>query len=274
MVYLEEAGRQEADSFLVKGKIMKTTFGSFCGTLAAITLAAQPVAADHHEGMQFAANELMLCAYKDGKDRDDLMDLTKAFNKWLKKNDANYTYYLLSPHYHEDASEMDFAWVGTWPDGAGMGAGYDAWMSDDDDVGQMFDDVMDCSMAMSPVTPVHTPDDGPWERGVVWFQRCEREDGASLSDAVMAHKKASMAMAEMGETSASWVFLPGLGFGDPDFDYYHVQAWPNYTELGKGFDNYFNKGGWKAVSEAEGGVMECHSPNLYTFRMMHSAAND
>lgn len=249
---------------------MKTMFGSVVLSTGVFSLIAMPVQADHHMEMQFAPSEMMTCAYKEGKDRDDLNKLTNAFTKWVKKNDANYTYYLLTPNWHEDASEWDFAWIGSWTSGAGMGKGYDAWMDDDDDVGAMFQDVMDCNYSLSSVTPITVPDDGaPWERGVVWFSRCELDEDAGLGDAIGAHRAMSSAMAEMGQSSVSWAFLPALGFGDVEFDYYHVQAWPSYSQLGMGFDNYFNKGGWKVQSEAQEDTVSCASPNLYTFRMVY-----
>jgi hypothetical protein len=70
--------------------------------------------------------------------------------------------------------------------------------------------------------------------------------------------------------AASWVFLPGLGFGDVDFDYYQVVSWPTYTGFGSAFDAFFNNGGWKAQTEAMTDTVECQSPNLYDSRLMHA----
>lgn len=253
---------------------MKTTLLSFATTLALVSLPTLPVSADNHSELSFNANELAWCNMKEGKDRDDLKDLTKAFNRWLDKNDTGYTYFFLESHYHEDHSAVDFYWVGSWEDGAGMGAGYDAWMSDNDGVGEQFAEVVDCNFVMTPATTVFEADGGLAERGVVWFRHCDIDDDASLGDAVAAHRSSAEAMAEMGEVSSSWLFLPGLGFGDADFDYYHVQAWPSFSALGTGFDNYFNKGGWKAVAEDQSGVLECESANLYTYRLMYSGQQD
>jgi hypothetical protein len=250
---------------------MKTVFNSILVTTGVLSLVSISAQAEHHMEMQFAPSELMTCAYNEGKNSDDLKKLTNAFTKWVKKNDPDYTYYILSPAFHEDASDWDFALVGSWSSGAGMGSGYDAWMADSDDVGPMFDDVMDCNSSLASVTPISLPEEGgPWEKGVVWFSRCELEDDASLGAAIAAHRSMAAAMTEMGETSVSWAFVPALGFGDADMDYYQVQAWPSYGQLGAGFDNFFNKGGWKLQAEVNE-MTECSSPNLYTFRLMHAA---
>ena len=74
-------------------------------------------------------------------------------------------------------------------------------------------------------------------------------------------------MAELGSPSFSWAFLPALGFGDVKFDYYHVESWASYADLGAGFDGYFNKGGWKTDNEAMTGTASCGSPNLYDFHL-------
>lgn len=240
-------------------------------TAGVLSVVALPAQADHHMELKFAPSEMMTCAYKDGKDRDDLDKLTKAFSKWAKKNDPDYTFYILSPNFHEGAEDWDFAWIGSWSSGTGMGTGYDAWVKDNGDVGPMFDDVMDCNSSLAAVTPISAPDDGdPWERGVVWFSRCELQGDAGLGEAVAAHRAMSDAMTKMGETSVSWAFVPALGFGDAEMDYYQVQAWPSYSEIGAGFDNFFNKGGWKPQAEVNEKA-ECASPNLYNFRLVHAA---
>lgn len=249
---------------------MKIRFASVALGAGMCSLVGLPVQADHHMEMQFAPAHMMTCEYNDGKGSKDLDRLTKAFTKWAKNNSDNYTYYILTPAFHEGA-QWDFAWLGSWTSGAGMGSGYDAWMADDDGVAAMFADVGSCGASMASVTPITMPDqDGPWDSGVVWFSRCNIDDDAGLADAIGAHRTMSKAMSEMGQVSASWAFLPALGFGDVEFDYYHAQAWPSYSQLGSGFDAYFNKGGWKTQAAAQKDVVECSSPNLYDFRTMHT----
>jgi hypothetical protein len=246
---------------------MKTIANSAALTLGLFSAAAMPVHAQDAPELSFYPSELMLCSYKDGMGRKDLDKVTAALNKWLKKTEASYTYYLLSPMYHEDDSEFDYGWVGSWDNGTSWGADYANWFDDDDGIGEMIAEVATCSQSLASTTPIHLPESGgPWESGVVWFQRCERDDDVSLSDAIAAHRTYSEAAAEMGEETASWVMMPTLGMGDPEFDYYHVQAWRGFAEIGKGFDNYFNNGGWKMESEVMEDI-ECASPNLYLFRL-------
>ena len=251
---------------------MKAIFGSAVTTLAVLGIASNAVQADHHmQAMSFAPVELFACTFNEGKDNDDLKELSKRFNKWLSKNDPGYAYWVLSPRFRAEDSKMDFAWIGSWADGAAMGSSYDNWMKDDGGVGPMFAEVMDCAYSLASATAIHAPE-GEWPKSsVVWFSRCEQEDDVSLMEAVSAHRSSTAAMQEMGAAqSASWVFLPALGFSDIEFDYYHVQSWPSYAALGSGFDAYFNRGGWKSQAEALADKVECSSPNLYDSSLMHA----
>jgi hypothetical protein len=249
---------------------MKTMFGSLMLSTGVLSLAAMSVQAQEPMAMEFGPSELMTCTYNEGKDSDDFEKLTDAFTKWVKKNDPDYTYYALASSFHEDSSAWDVGILGIWNSGTGWGKGYDAWMSDDDDVGAMFADVMECNNSLAAVTEITSrPETGPWDTGVVWFSRCEMEDDVTLVDAIGAHRAQIDAAREMGEDTVSWAFLPALGFGDAEFDYYQVQAWPSYSEIGGGFDNFFNKGGWK-YQEAVGEKTSCSSPNLYNFRTMYT----
>ncbi|MEM9313754.1 MAG: hypothetical protein AAGA95_03930 [Pseudomonadota bacterium] len=251
---------------------MNTVTCSALMSSAVLAITSLPSQADNHlpAPMQFAPAELMVCEYMDGKGPQDLRRLTAAFSAWVAEYDKDYSYWMVWPEFHEDDSEWDVGLLGAWTTGAGFGAGYDAWASDRGDVGDTFAEVLDCNNTMAAVTPILVPQEAmSWDRGTLWFQRCTRADGVQLGDAVAAHRRASMAIAELGETAASWAFVPVLGAGDPDFDYYHVQSWGSHSAMGAAFDAYFNNGGWMGVTAALGDRMNCATPNLYAWRLMH-----
>ncbi|MFT7287768.1 MAG: hypothetical protein ACI87W_001883 [Halieaceae bacterium] len=134
------------------------------------------------EAPQFAPVEMFPCTYNDGKDAKDLMQLGKEFNKWLEGNDLTYTYWVLTPRFRAEDPEMDFAWIGSWANGAAMGNSYDNWMKDDAGVGPMFEDVMDCSYSLASAVDIRVPE-GDWpKQSVVWFARCEREAGSGKGE--------------------------------------------------------------------------------------------
>jgi hypothetical protein len=251
---------------------MKSVLSSTLVSSAVLAVASLPltVNAQTPDNLQFAPVEMMVCQYQEGKGPEDRKALTDAFTAWSAENDKDYSYWMIWPEFHEDDSEWDVGILGSWSDGAGFGAGYDAWAEDRGDVGDLWQEVLDCNNTMAAATPIMVPKAAmSWDRGTLWFQRCTRADGVRLSDAVAAHRQASMAMAEMGESAASWAFIPVLGAGDPDFDYYHVSSWPSHSALGVAFDAYFNKGGYLAVDGALSGRTDCATANLYAWRLMH-----
>jgi hypothetical protein len=110
--------------------------------------------------------------------------------------------------------------------------------------------------------PIHAPD-GPPDDGLVMFASCSLEDGATHEAAIKAHGKASAAMRGKGMEANSWLFYPGLGMGDVDFDYYLVSTFKDYPALGNTFEVYNNKGGWQDRMAAMKGVTSCDSPRVY-----------
>ena len=86
------------------------------------------------------------------------------FNKWSDKNDNNYGAWILTPQFKAGGLDFDFLWVGSWNTGAEMGAGMDKWMNGgaSGDVGQAFNQVMDCSTGHVLMTSVEVnAPDGP-----------------------------------------------------------------------------------------------------------------
>jgi hypothetical protein len=251
---------------------MKTVTSSAVLSSALFAVFANPGQADSHKPppMEFSPAEMMVCKYQEGKGPEDRKRLTDAFTAWAAENDEAYSYWMLWPEFHEDDTDWDVGLLGAWSSGAGFGAGYDAWAEDRGEAGELFDEVLDCSNAMAAVTPIMVPEEAmTWDRGALWFQRCTRAEGVGLRDAVAAHRMGAMALADMGQVSASWAFVPVLGAGDPDFDYYHVESWGSHTALGESFDRYFNEGGWMSVTTALGNKVDCATANLYGWVLMH-----
>ena len=180
------------------------------GTLLNTAFTGQAFAQDA-AALEVTPVEMMACSFKEDKSWDDLDELTEAFNKWLRKNDKDYTYWTFAPVFRED-NELDFAWIGGWSNGAMFGSSWDNWF--DDGVGKLFNETADCVISLASVTTVRAPADDWPEAGVTWFSRCTLEEGVSLRDAAAAHGAMGSAMAGMGSPAASWLFLPALGFGD------------------------------------------------------------
>lgn len=241
--------------------------------LAVLTMAIALPALAQEEAPAVAPVEMFYCDFREGADMDDLKGVAKDFAGWAEKSD-NYSAWILTPQFRTNGETWEVGWMGSWPSGTAMGAGMDAYQAEGGKLAAAFDEVITCSgHGLASAMAVHAPK-GPGDNGPVWFSSCELEDDATIADAMEAHGQYSTAMRGMGvDDTMSWAFLPTLGGGDVDFDYWHVVAWESYADFGKAYDAYFNNGGQEAMQEATGGVVSCDLPRIYDARLVVKPAS-
>ncbi|MDA8752632.1 hypothetical protein N9M39_00565 [Halieaceae bacterium] len=258
---------------------MKNAVSAVTGALAvAVSMGFSGNVQSQERAAGAAPVEMFICRWQEGKDMDDLRKVVSSFNKWADKHDAAYTAWTITPQFRSVSSPDDVfhvGWIGAWPDGASMGGGMDAWMSEGGDVAASMAEVVDCSSAhMLAASYVVSAPDGPPDNGIVWFSSCTLEEGATLKDALAAHSKVSADMKAMGSKSSTWAFVPTLGAGDIEFDYYQVVAHDSYADLGANFDRWFNGGAGAKARAAMDGVASCDSPRLYDAALMRDGSQD
>lgn len=219
--------------------------------------------------------ELFACQWQDGKDMEDLRKVTERFNSWADKRDSAYNAWTLIPVFRTAEEGLDVGWIGSWGSGPEMGASLGTWMSEGRDMAADFNEVIDCSDAHALMASyaVNAPE-GPPGDGLVWFSSCTLGEGVSIDQAMAAHRKVAAMMREMGGKASSWVFVPALGAGDIEFDYYHVVLHDSYADLGSNFDRYFNSGGYSRAAASMQDVASCDSPRLYDARRVRAAAGN
>ncbi len=249
------------------------------GTLAQEPAAAAPAAAAPAAAASAAADratpvEMYACNLRDGKDMGDLAKINVKFKAMMAENKTAYSAWMLTPQLRSGEGGFDVGWLGSWADGASMGAAMDSRMSGPAaEMLKGYEAIMDCSaghMLMVSET-VHAPD-GPPDNGVVLFSSCEVAEGSNMDAAVAAHVKVSAGMRKRGGKGSSWLFYPALGFGAVDFDYYEVVAFENYAGLGESFELMTNGGAWEANMKVFKGVTSCDSPRVYDARLVSKPA--
>lgn len=223
-----------------------------------VSLTAQ---ADNHTETDVDPVDLYSCTFKEGKGMADLDKLDARFKKWAEKNDKGQSAWRIAPILRGNNEPFDVGYLGSWNSGAEMGAGMDAWGAGGDLLAE-YEATIDCSHVLTASAEINAPN-GPPENGIVWFSSCTLAEGSTHEDAFAAHKATSAAMREMGGKAQSWLFYPSLGFGDIEFDYYSVVSFNSMSELGEGWEMYYNKGGWKKAQAAEQ-VTSCDSPRVYS----------
>ena len=198
------------------------------------------------------------CTWQDGKGMADLVKVAKKFSQWADKQGSKYSAWILTPQFHTDVG-FEVGWLGGWQSGAEMGKTLDNWQANGQELAAEFTAVMDCSgrHELATAMPIHAPD-GPGDSGKVLFSACSKADGKSWDDVMTAHANAGKMMRDKGaKAHGSWMFFPGIGAGDYDFDYWRVIAFNSFADFGATSEVYINGGGWEESMKMMGGVTRC-----------------
>jgi hypothetical protein len=240
---------------------------------AAVITWIQPAQAQAQDAkaMPPAPVEAFYCNLKEGKSKQELMQVAERFSKWADKHDPGYAAWVLSPQFGLGAELPQLIWLGSWPNGSAMGKGIAGYQKDGRDLADAFDTVLDCSMghALASSIEINVPD-GPPGDGVVMFTQCSIAEGSDWNKAVTAHKSFSTAMRSMGAKGSNWVFFPMLGGGDLEHDYLAVSTFKDWADYGAAYDIYVTGGGWQKAMETYKGVTSCNerSPTVWDVKLV------
>lgn len=247
---------------------MKNAICMTVGAAVFAALASAPVNADDH--MTAQPVELYACTFRDGKGMKDLEKANASFKKWAADNTSGHSAWMITPQFRSMDTEFHVGWIGAYQSAADFGSSTDKWVNASGSVSQAYYDAVECSHAMMSSYATGGQGGAPGD-GVVWFSRCSLEDDASVADAAAGHAGVAAMMEEMGAGGSSWMFVPGLGSAEAEFDYYHVAAWPSYPAFAKAWEAYVNGGGMAKAAEHTEGVSRCKSPNMYDAQLILAA---
>ncbi|MEJ2533276.1 MAG: hypothetical protein P8Y92_15930 [Halioglobus sp.] len=206
--------------------------------------------------------EFFACNWVEGKGMDDLQKVVADFQKYADANDSNYSAWLLSPQFHQPGI-FDVGWLGSWPSGTDFGVSQENWQSKGRDMAAAFAEVVECGehiMALSK--PINAPEGTP-EDGILLVAACSLKDGKTLQDAYAAHLKSGLVMKGQGSLGVSWFYMPALGTGHMDFDYWHLVGFYRYSDMGATMEMYVNEGGMKKAQELIGSTSTCDAWTVF-----------
>ncbi len=73
------------------------------------------------------------CKLNDGKELSDLMDWAEEWGELVDDlPDDGYNAWVMTPMYSSNMTDLDFLWVGAWPDYTRMGSGMDGFFNGDE----------------------------------------------------------------------------------------------------------------------------------------------
>ena len=240
---------------------------------AALLFGMAPALADNHEqeARRFVPVETFTCNYRAGKGPADLDKVIGNWNEWMDDNGAeDYFAMTLTPHYFGE-NTFDVGWLGSWPSGEAMGRGTDMWMSKGSEVGQQFDEVLECnSHSNFATTELKSPGEGPApDTLVLAFSDCTGpEDSEKWADLFNGVDAWSQYQTETGYHEGTWMMFPVYGSGDMEFDFKMVSSWDNHTENGQDYQRYGDQQDWDKHGELVGGLMDCDVARVYDARVL------
>jgi hypothetical protein len=217
--------------------------------------------------------EFYSCNFQKGKGSRDLGRVVDRFRSWADEYSPSYSAWILTPQYHNGLG-FDVAWMGSWPSGKAFGESEDNWRSQGGEVAAAFNSVIDCSShELSLSVAINAPDE-PLKDGLVMFTGCSMKEGKTAADAFAAHKKFDATIQGLGSDAASWLFYPGMGAAQYEYDYWRVIGFNSYTELGAGAEFFSNGGGFQLSREILSPVVSCGSSTVFNARLVrHGSVN-
>ena len=236
-----------------------------------LLVGSAPVVADNHEEESddgVIPIEIFACSFEEGKGPEDLSAVTAKWNKWMDDEGAeDYFAALLYPNFTSDIG-FDVGWIGGWRNGNAMGAGMDAWLTGNGELGAEFDAVLECAShtlfaTMTMRAPKDSDDDDD-DNFVLAFSNCSINEGKTFEDVQAAQEKWNAYADEHGFVGGSWVMWPIWGEAqDADYGFKFVGSAPSYTALGANFQ-LMADGHWRKNEEIWSGLLDCDNTRVYS----------
>lgn len=243
---------------IVKCAAITSLFVSILGSASVFAQDSPPPA--------FAAIDSYLCNFNEGKSMADLNTVVAKWNKWMDTNKgAPYSAWVMVPVLSSANMPIDLAWLGVWANGNDMGKGMQAWADNNGGLAADFDAVMNCGEhANSASVSVRPPAEGwPGSKGVAVFSNCTVMEGKTIQDAAAANRAWAAHLDSIGSKAGMWVFFPGAGQNNPEWDYKLVSSYPDFVAYGADWEAYTNGQGWAKAQQIYGGTVSCDSQRVY-----------
>lgn len=236
---------------------------------------AAVVAQDEEEGMTFIPVEAWACSFNEGKGPADLNDVNAQWNAWMDEVGAtDYSAITIWPQFYGE-SNFDVGWLGIWPDGNAMGAGMDTFMSEGQEIGAKYGEVLTCAAHTQFATvrvraPNEEDDDGD-DSFVLTFSNCSFEEEATMDQLSAAQEEWNAYADEHGIVGGSWMMFPVWGENvDADYAFKAVSSAPSYTTMGANWAK-MAEGHYRKSDELFEDILDCDSARVYTATVIRSA---
>ena len=227
---------------------------------AAVFIAAASAYADHHAQVPvYGGVSALACDYVEGRDIDDLLQVSEKWNGWASKNFSEvYTGNVLTPHYY-DESAADVYWVGFSPSFTDQGIVQREWQTKGAKMQEEFDSVMTCK-SHSQFAWVQVRDEsGDTDTGIVDFSACKMSPGTTRAELAAADTQMSefLSKVESSVRIYRWYPLQGTGEESRGIDYFQANWHESLEAKGSNSDKLVINGGLQLRNALYGSLIEC-----------------
>jgi hypothetical protein len=271
--YTLDHGGEKIRAFYKKRMSKMRKIFATIGAIAALPLLwSNTATAQEADAPRFVPVEVFSCNYVKGKSYKDLQRVIDKWNKWMDENGAAaYTAWTITPDFSSGGKyEMDVGWVGAWADGKAMGASQQkSVFGDGAAMIAEFSNVVDCPMHSSSASVnIKEPMGWPSKTSVTIFSDCKVAEGKTVVDAFAMEQAWSEQMSASGSKAGTWLWYPGWGLGDIDYDYKRVIGHPDYPSTGADFESFTNGRGYEKAAGIFAGSVSCDSPRVYSTHLV------
>ena len=178
---------------------------------------------DHMQVPAYGGVEVFGCDFAEGKDMDDLLDVSKRWDTWASENNSQpYSGYLLQPYYYDDLDD-EIYWVGFSPSLAAQGIVQAEWLAKGGELQQEFDSVIPCkSHGQLAWVRVVDEDESPSSQGIVDFAGCAMLPGGSQEKLAAADAKMNAFNAKIGNSARIYRWYPIQGYSCTNKEFYNM----------------------------------------------------
>lgn len=218
--------------------------------------------------------ELYVCNFNDGQDAGDLDRVTRRFNDYMDKKNADYyAAWTLSPYFYGPTQNVDFIWMGAYRDALALGADTDEWLSTGREIAEAFDEVAECNthLGLNSAMYKSPPNNETPASSIISIMDCKLNEGHRYSDIRSAELKWAEHMNSVGSTAGTWHWFPRFGGGTAEYDYKVVNAYANFSEMGKDLERRANGGDFSVSQDIFGDIDECDDARVYVAQSRRSA---
>jgi hypothetical protein len=237
--------------------------------LAACTLLiGSPAIQAQDDGPAFQPLEMWACNFRDRKDQDDMDSVYEQLVD--ATGDAAYASWQLNPYFAgARVRDFDFLYLGAWSDGSAMGADLESYMADATEIGEAWDETVECGAMMfasNTIQDVPASDGEGSGTFMLTVSDCKIAHGRTAAQAIGAISRYNDYRVANGSVVPTFAWFPVYGDGSAEFDFKLAQAYSGPQAMGDQFSWIVDNQSYNVENALTQGLVDCDEARAYVGR--------